>query len=217
MNNLTIAGALGRDAETRTTQTGETVTGFSVAVNEGKDKTTWSPENLKRLIDYDPLTGSLTWKPRDGTLVRSGKVSEARRWNGRYAGSSAFTAITSGGYLSGAIHKRSLLAHVVAWVIAHGEWPSGEIDHIDGDRTNNRLCNLRCVSPAENKKNRAIGINNTSGRLGVSYNARDNRWAAYIGTGVRLGTFRNIEDAVSARAEAEARLGYHENHGRLPK
>ena len=176
-----------------------------------------SPEFLRNLLAYDPDTGGLTWLPRDAEMVASGKPSEAIRWNSRYAGRPAFTALMNGGYLCGAVYKISLQAHVAAWVIHTGQWPDGEIDHINGDRRDNRISNLRCVSPAENKRNRALSASSTSGVMGVSYNARDSRWAAYIGAEgklINLGTFRRKDDAIAARQAAVAEYGFHKNHGR---
>jgi len=173
--------------------------------------------DLRLLLRFDAATGNLIWLPRSASQVRSGKQSEADRWNGRYAGRMAFTAPTNSGYLSGAIHKKPLLAHVVAWALLSGRWPDGEIDHINGDRSDNRACNLREVSRIENQRNRCLPGNNTSGRIGVSYNKRDQRWTAHIGVDgkhVSLGYFPRKDDAITARAAAEARHNFHENHGR---
>ena len=176
-----------------------------------------APEFLQNLLAYDPDTGVLTWLQRDASMVASGKSSEAIRWNGRYAGRPAFTAKMNGGYLCGAVYKISLQAHVAAWVIHTGQWPDGEIDHINGVRNDNRLSNLRCVTRSENQRNRALSATTTSGVMGVSYNARDKRWAAYIGADgkhVSLGTFRSKDDAIAARQAAVAAYGFHKNHGR---
>ena len=176
-----------------------------------------TPADLRRLLRYDAETGGLTWLPRSSADVPSGKAKEALRWNSRYAGRSAFTAPNNGGYLSGAVFKRPLLAHVVGWTIHYGAWPRGVLDHIDGDRLNNRISNLRDVSVAENARNVRLPITNSSGRIGVSYNRRDKLWTAYIGVRGRnrvLGNFKRFDDAVSARSDAEKTLDYHDNHGR---
>ena len=98
-------------------------------------------------------------------------------------------------------------------------WPDGEIDHINGDRADNRICNLRVVSKQQNARNVGLGKGNVSGHLGVSYSSRDKRWAAHIGVnGVRvyLGSFRDKDSAVAARLEAESRYGFHSNSGQRP-
>jgi hypothetical protein len=176
-----------------------------------------SVDDLRAVLHFDPLTGVLTWKTRTAALVNSGKQSSVLRWNTRYAGRPAFTAKNNSGYLSGAVHKKSLLAHVVAWAIYHGEWPRGEIDHINGCSTDNRIENLRDVSRSENARNRGLPPCNKSGRIGVSYNKRDKRWVAHIGVygkAKSLGYFQTRDAAIEARQNAEIVLNYHPNHGR---
>ncbi len=98
-----------------------------------------------------------------------------------------------------------------------GEWTLEETDHISGVRTDNRLGNLRSVSGAENNKNKQIPSDNTSGTIGVHWHKRSGKWQAQIkadGKREHLGYFHNKDDAKAARLSAEARLGFHENHGR---
>jgi hypothetical protein len=100
----------------------------------------------------------------------------------------------------------------------HGEFPTYQIDHIDGDGLNNRLENLRDVTQLENLRNMTLYRNNTSGRIGVCFVKREGKWCAQIGTksgSKHLGHFSNFDDAVTARKAAEVELGYHENHGRV--
>ena len=191
MKAITIAGRLGKDAETR----------HSVAV-------------LRRLLTYDPIHGTLTWNAREASDMPSGKHGEAVRWNSRYAGKPAMTAATNSGYPSGAVHKKPYLAHIIAWAIHTGEWPSDEIDHINGDRSDYRIANLRSVTKQENAQNRALPSNNTSGVIGVSYHARDGLWVAHIG-GKAIGYFKDREQAIEARDAAQRAAGYHQNHGRV--
>jgi len=105
----------------------------------------------------------------------------------------------------------------VIWAIVHGEWPEWQIDHINGVRRDTRLCNLRSVSASENSRNCALSTRNKSGSIGVCWDAHHNKWHASIkvdGRQVALGRFSEFENAVSARKAAEAKYGYHVNHGR---
>lgn len=110
-----------------------------------------------------------------------------------------------------------ILSHRVAWFMYYGEWPAGHIDHIDHDGTNNRISNLRDVSHGENLKNARKSKANKSGVTGVYWNTNAKKWHASIGDSGMvkyLGLFDNLEDAAKARKDAEAELGFHENHGR---
>lgn len=171
------------------------------------------PSFLSRVLRYDSGTGNLFWRKREVDTLKSGKQKEALRWNARYAEKLAFTARQSGGYACGAVNKVVMQAHVVAWAIYYGEWPEGEIDHINGIRTDNRICNLRVVSSGENQKNKKIPRNNTSGVIGVSYCKRDKVWIAHI-MSKRISSHKEISEAISARKNAEINMGFHENHGR---
>jgi hypothetical protein len=168
---------------------------------------------MKELLDYDPSTGALTWKPRGIEMFKS--EHDCRAWNTRFAGK-PFGSKDANGYIRGGIRPKSYLAHHLAWYLAHGRWPA-EIDHINGVRDDNRLCNLREVTRAENNKNRKRRSNNTSGVAGVSFVARLGKWRAYItgnGRQVPLGCYSDLNDAIAARKAAEKEFEYHPNHGR---
>ena len=109
-------------------------------------------------------------------------------------------------------------AHRLIWLYVNGKFPDNQIDHIDGDPSNNRIENLRDVSHQENNKNQCKPCTNTSGHLGVSWNKNAEKWEARIsvegGVYKHLGHFNVLEDAVSARQAANIEHGYHENHGR---
>lgn len=167
---------------------------------------------LGRLLRYSPFTGALHWKARPANMFPD--AASAARWNGRYAGTPALTAKNASGYLTGIVLGRHVKAHSVAFAIAHGRWPR-EIDHINGDKEDNRLVNLREVTRQENSKNRSMRSDNRTGIVGIS--ARHGKWLTRIqadGRSICLGTFDKFEDAVAARKAAEARYGYHANHGR---
>lgn len=159
---------------------------------------------LRQLLRYEPETGKLFW------LARSGDTRGERYFNTRYSGKEALTGGCKG-YRVGSIGNAAVKAHRVAWAIYYGEWPQGFIDHINGDRADNRITNLRVVDHAGNGRNRRPGANNRSGVLGVGWNKRHKKWRASIrhnGELIYLGAFEAKEDAVAARLEAEKRYGF---------
>jgi hypothetical protein len=167
---------------------------------------------LRQLLRYEPETGKLFWleRPREmfGTEVRQ------RQWNTRHAGTEAFIYSEPSGYLCGQIFSKRQRAHIVAWAISYGEAPSGTIDHINHDPSDNRLCNLRQVTQTANSRNQAMRKNNTSGITGV-FRFRG-KWGASITVdrkALHLGYFETIQEAAAARQAAERKYGFHENHG----
>lgn len=167
----------------------------------------------RKLLDYDPETGILTWRVRDSEMFKSDLV--AASWNERFAGKQA-GGLTSGGYICVRILRAQLMAHRLAWFITHGTEPES-LDHINGDTADNRLCNLRAVTHSENTRNAARRCDNTSGACGVKWHWQARLWTARItvdGKRMSLGYFRNKEDAIAARKAAERKYGFHENHGR---
>jgi len=104
----------------------------------------------------------------------------------------------------------------LAWLYVYGTMPKEQIDHINHVRDDNRIINLREVTHSENHKNRTKQSNNTSGVTGVHWLEEKERWQAYIkgdDKKIHLGTFKNKNDAISARKEAEIKYNYHSNHG----
>lgn len=175
-------------------------------------------QRLKSLLRLEPESGQLYWLPRSPSdFFNSRPEREAKRWNGRHAGEKAFTAKDTHGYHHGSIDGRLYLAHIVIFTLAHGFWPEGQIDHINGDRTDNRPENLREVGLVENARNQRLQRSNSSGTSGVCWDRQHKKWLVQIGNGkrnVKVGRFKNLEQAVAARKKAERDLGYHENHGR---
>lgn len=187
---------------------------------EMADPTLLTPDDLRKLISYDPGTGKMFWKARTAEWWADGfRTAEgiANNWNSQFAGKEAFTYAMRKGHLQGRIFNRSFLAHRVAWAIHHGVWPTHQIDHINGDPSDNRAANLRDVPNKENHRNMKRPTSNTSGVVGVQWVSRFNLWLASIGIDgktVYLGMFKRFQDAVTARKEGEAKYGFHPNHGR---
>lgn len=154
---------------------------------------------LKELLDYHPQSGKLFWKRGRGGSAR--------------AGSEALATPLPRGYKRGLIDGVHYYAHRVIWKLENGQEPLGDIDHINGRRDDNRIQNLRLCERGENQKNFQTkpanghyGIVPRCGKFGATIGAPPNRkW---------LGTFATLEEAVAARKEAEAKYGFHPNHGR---
>lgn len=165
-----------------------------------------TPEKLRELIEYDPLTGSMKWKPR-----------ESKRWNSNFAGKPALSNLSYEGYLTGRMLGKNYKGHRVAWAIHYGEWPSGLIDHINGNPSDNRIINLRVVTAAENVQNLKISKRNTSGEQGISWFARDGKWWVKIQKdrrAIHIGFYDEMRDAIIARDAAYRAAGFHRNHGK---
>lgn len=169
-------------------------------------------ERLRYLLRYDPKTGRFYWNPRPASDFSSHRLFLA--FNARFAGNEA-GSIALHGYIQIKLDGRDYTAHRLAWFYWYGQWPSLTIDHEDGNRSNNRLGNLRDVPHGENQKNMKMPSNNTSGVVGVTFCA--GKWMAQIqhrGKHIYLGRHSSFDAAVKARRKAEIELGFHPNHGR---
>ncbi len=170
---------------------------------------------LRRLLRYDPETGKLFWRVRSVDLFVAATERKANGvcavWNKRYAGTEALTAITHG-YQHGNIFDRRVRAHRAIFCMLHGYWPD-QVDHINGDRMDNRPHNLREVSVAENNRNIGASHKNTSGVPGVCWDRSRSKWLVRCSK-KQVGRFGNFADAVAARTNALRDQGYHQNHGR---
>jgi hypothetical protein len=152
-----------------------------------------SADRLRELLDYDKKTGELI---RRSTKTVAGSVDKTT------------------GYRRIRVDGERDYAHRLAYLYKNGNIPDGVIDHIDHNRDNNRLSNLRAIPKSHNNRNRLLLSNNTSGASGV-YKA-GNKWRAVIGeNGKRrnIGNFNTLEEARSARSLEEKRLGYSTSHG----
>lgn len=162
------------------------------------DRTLPTPDTLRQLLRYEPETGKLYWKSR-GEKWFSSKRSFST-WNSRFSGQEAFTA-QSCGALHGCVLGVYILAHRAAWAIHYGKWPKDQIDHINHDRKDNRIENLREASASENGKNRRSRPNASSKYLGVCFDEKRNKWRAEITDMYKkksLGRFSTEEEAATA-------------------
>ena len=150
-------------------------------------------EELKEFLDYNPDTGLITWIKKPNRRIKVGQV----------AGTMA-----SKGYLQIAFKGIRYFAHRLAYYMHHGVDPlENLVDHKYGDKTNNKIDNLRLATNFQNGTNRVnLPSNNTSGFIGVVWNKKLKKWRAQIVVNKvqkHLGYFINKEDAIKTRREAE--------------
>jgi len=161
-------------------------------------------EQIKKVVYYNPDNGIFTRKIKTAQCNKAGDVA------GGVSAISGYHQIS----LYGKIHR----SHRIAWVYIYGSIPeSKEIDHIDGNRNNNSIDNLRIVTSRQNSLNSSKSKNNTSGTTGVTWDKFNNKWTAQICVNykvIRLGRYKNKEEAIIVRKMAEIEHGFHENHGK---
>lgn len=155
-----------------------------------------TPDKLRELIFYDPETGVITARVARPPI----KVGQELGW---IAGGGKSIDIMIGG--------KAYKAHRLAWCYFYGEWPSKRfhIDHINRNPTDNRICNLRLATNAQNARNTSLSRRNSSGVKGVMWYKRHQKWTAQIRVDRKLkhlGYFDRKADAIKARRDAEKKF-----------
>ncbi|MFZ2541849.1 MAG: HNH endonuclease [Gallionella sp.] len=138
---------------------------------------------LKQLLDYNPETGVFTRRVVISNRTKVGDVAGT---------------LNAKGYIIIRVDGKQYLAHRLAWLCAQGEFPPNEIDHINGIKTDNRICNLRAATRSENAMNQNMNARNTSGFKGVSWSKLRQKWYAHCqvnGKKHYLGCFDTAEKA----------------------
>lgn len=146
---------------------------------------------LKSLLSYDKEIGIFTWKvPRRN--IRVGDVAGC---------------VNAKGYRYIGVKEKLYRSNRLVWFYCYGEWPEFQVDHINGDRLDDRIENLRDVPAQGNQQNRRNGNKNSSSKmLGVSWNKLSSKWRAQISIGKttrHIGMFDSEKDAHSAYMEAK--------------
>jgi hypothetical protein len=163
-------------------------------------KGTLTQERLKELLDYNPESGHFYWKVKSNHFIKIGAQAGG---------------INQKGYVIVGIEGARCYAHRVAWLFTYGKFPTAQVDHIDGDKSNNSITNLRLCTNAENHKNQGIRKTNTSGFKGVSWDSKNESWFAQttlINRHIFLGYYESPEEAsIAYNTFAKA------NHGQFYK
>lgn len=147
---------------------------------------------VRAALEYDHLSGVFRWRPKKNRTDLSGRVAGAKKRDG---------------YVMFQIGKRHYSAHRIAWLHHFGVWPDGDIDHINGDRADNRIANLRDVTRTINAQNqRRAQRSNATGLLGAHVSPHGDGYVSTIkvnGEAIRLGKFTTPEQAHKAYIEAK--------------
>lgn len=160
--------------------------------HESTIKTDFS-KRLHELLDYSPETGEFTWRKTMGGFAIAGSIAGCPN---------------SAGYVLIRIDKVKYQRSRLAWAYVHGAMPHSDIDHIDGNRQNDRISNLRLATRQENKRNSLAPSNSVSGVKGVFWNSKRSKWQARIcisdnpPSRKHLGYFHDLEEAKAAVVSA---------------
>ena len=172
------------------TCTGTTCNQGRAPCRDGCDKKL-TQQHIREILNYNEETGIFTW------VRKHSGVS-----HGKEAGS-----VDVYGYKRICIYQKDYKVHRLAWFYFYGQWPKNHIDHIDGNRSNNRISNLREATPLENQQNISKTSRNTSGYVGVTFER--NKWRAAIRVNskkISLGNYETAELAGEAYKNAKALL-----------
>jgi len=151
-------------------------------------------EALHHRLHYDPETGVFT----TAKTARSKKHGRIVGWRDEL------------GYIRIWVNRKLYLAHRLAWLWVHGKFPDGNLDHINGNPSDNRIANLRECNQSQNCANSIIQRKGSSTRKGVSFDKAKKSFRAYITVGrkqIFLGRFLTAKEAIAVRKAAEPK--YH--------
>lgn len=157
-------------------------------------------EKIAELLNYDPDTGLFVRK----RYIVGGDSAVKQR-------------LDHDGYLRINVAKGTFKAHRLAWALHYGRWPAGDVDHINCNRADNRIANLRECNRSQNCHNSSLRRNNKSGVKGVSWSGRRKKWHVQVAVNRKIhngGMYADIAEAEAVAIALRARLhGEFSNHG----
>jgi len=165
-------------------------------------------DDLRRHLKYDPETGEFSW-------IRRYRNENGRSANALVLGVPLKNVSPSNGYVRIGFRGTRYLAHRLAWFYVHGRFPRFCIDHVNGDRADNRICNLREATRSQNLWNVPLKAANTSGYKGVSWDRTRNKFQAKVtvhGKQIHLGRFDSAAEAYQVYCAAAKK--YHGDFAR---
>ena len=151
-------------------------------------------DEIRRRVHYDPLTGKMTWLRAKANGIKPG---------------TEVGGVNAQGYRSFSCRQHVIKVHRLAFAFTHGRWPEPYCDHINGDKLDNRACNLRECSPFQSAQNRCLFKNSKSGIKGVSWDREARKWRARAwmhGRAKLSGRFGRLEDAITFVKQAREQL-----------
>jgi uncharacterized protein YpiB (UPF0302 family) len=170
-----------------------------------------SQDRIKSILTYNPDTGIFTWKELELSSFKYCKnphmtcTTRNAIWGNKKAGSSGDN------YVKIHFDGKNYVAHRLAWIYMYGIDQKESIDHINKNKKDNRLCNLRLASPQQNQQNYDIMRSNKTGVKGVSYVKKKKKYKVTIGVNnknIHIGMFSKLKDAAVARYKAEEQYGF---------
>ena len=176
--------------------------------------------DLSDIFTYDPETGIVRHNPdRPADTFKTGKGFNF--WVAKYSNKPSGYMMGTG-YLMTCFTLRGMeykeLNHRLALYLSGVIVPNGMcVDHVDGDRLNNKLSNLRVVTVQNNIRNSRLSSNSTSSVMGLCWHKRAKKWQVSIMVdrkSIYLGLYEDKDEAIKVRKEAEVKYGFHANHGR---
>ena len=160
-------------------------------------------DHLKELLHYDPETGLFTWLVSRGSSKRGKIAGHRKESRGKH-------------YIEIIIYGKHYKAHRLAFLYMDGDFPEEEVDHDDGDGTNNKWRNIDYATRNDNSMNKRIYSNNKTGVCGVYIDHKNNgKYRAFIKVNnktISLGTYEHLNEAAKVRKAAEEFYGFHPNH-----
>ena len=165
------------------------------------------------MLTFERANELFKYEPETGMLIRKVTTGNNRFHAGTTAGCSS-----PDGYLRVRADKVLYMVHRVCYLLAYGSLPDDmQVDHINHVRNDNRLVNLRFVTHGGNMRNKSVSSKNTSGVTGVCFLKARKKYMAQIrvdGENIFLGRFETLEEAAAARAEANLKFKFNDNHGK---